>query len=138
MEREHFNALNLHPAGEAQFRALIHRMRSVIFRSEGKQFVLQPFEGFRHPERQNDLFADKKVTKARPWESAHQYGLAVDFAGRCVKQTGALGDWFWPIPENQCWIDLKRRAALEALDVPISWDHGHVQHPLFDRIKELW
>lgn len=45
-------------------------------------------EGVRSPERQAQLYAQGRtspgqiVTNARPWESAHQYGLAIDVTVR--------------------------------------------------------
>ena len=46
--------------------------------------VVQVFEGFRSPERQRVLYEQgrtapgKIVTQSRPWQSFHQYGLAID------------------------------------------------------------
>jgi hypothetical protein len=43
------------------------------------------YEGHRSPERQAELYAigrtkkGRKVTNAGPWQSMHQYGLAIDF-----------------------------------------------------------
>jgi peptidoglycan L-alanyl-D-glutamate endopeptidase CwlK len=53
------------------------------------------FEGFRTPDRQEELYAagrtkaGPKVTNARAWESWHQHGLAVDTAFKI------RGRWSW-------------------------------------------
>jgi len=55
------------------------------------------FEGYRSPERQQWLYEQgrsrdgKIVTYAKPWESFHQYGLAVDIVGFLNKK------WDWNI-----------------------------------------
>lgn len=67
---------------------------------------LQVFEAFRSPQRQAALYAQgrtrpgNKVTWARPWESYHQYGLAVDFVIRTSKgwswDTSGAAARYWP------------------------------------------
>lgn len=58
--------------------------------------VVQVFEGFRSPERQRILYAQgrmapgKVVTNSRPWQSFHQYGLAVDLVFKTKD-----GKWSW-------------------------------------------
>jgi peptidoglycan L-alanyl-D-glutamate endopeptidase CwlK len=55
------------------------------------------FEGYRSPSRQQWLYEQgrsrdgKIVTYAKPWESFHQYGLAVDIVGFLNKK------WDWNI-----------------------------------------
>lgn len=92
----------------------------------------QLFEGYRSPERQMHLFTVEKTTKARPWQSAHQYGLAVDYAIRVKNQDGTV---YWSWADNAPWELLKSLAAEVGLDVPIAWDRGHVEHPAFARLK---
>lgn len=126
--------INLHPIMRAPVQRLIAATDAYPFRVGLKQCKFQLFEGYRSPERQNHLFAGRKVTKARPWQSAHQYGLAVDFAVAVVKQNGSI-EWLWP--DEAPWRGLKRLAILEGLDIPIDWDKGHVQHPQFTILKNL-
>lgn len=135
IERLHYSGNDIHPEMRTPINQLAEACRTAIFRHEGSDYMLQPFEGFRLPSRQEYLLTIMKTTKARPWQSAHQYGLAVDFACRSVDQHGRLAGWFWP--QNEAiWNFLKMKArAIEPLDVPISWDHGHVEHHMWKRIK---
>lgn len=60
----------------------------VIAQLQAEQIPFQVFEAYRSPQRQRMLFAQGRtapgdiVTKARPWSSYHQFGLAVDFVLR--------------------------------------------------------
>jgi len=83
--------------------------------------ILRVFETYRTPERQAHVFTTG-ASHARPWQSAHQYGYALDFAG--FKN----GAWTWDV-DARCWEVLHHRAAELGLLTPISWDLGHVQHP---------
>jgi peptidoglycan LD-endopeptidase CwlK len=69
----------LHPAMRAA--AL-----EVLRQSESESLEFRVFEAYRTPERQTWLYQQGRtvpntsiVTRARAWESYHQYGLAVDF-----------------------------------------------------------
>jgi len=78
----------LHPLFREKARILLAALQA-----EGLPFRL--FEGFRSPERQQYLYSQgrarpgKIVTRARPWTSYHQYGLAGDFV---LFEHGA---WSW-------------------------------------------
>jgi peptidoglycan L-alanyl-D-glutamate endopeptidase CwlK len=80
------------------------------------------FEGYRTPERQQWLYEAGRdragiiVTKARPWQSAHQFGLAVDLA------FGGDKAWTWQGPWDQV-IDTFSRYGFESL----SWEKAHQQ-----------
>src|SRR5690606_1939974 len=50
----------------------------VMRRQYGYEMVL--VEGYRSPERQAELMAGGKATRADAWQSCHQYGLGVDSA----------------------------------------------------------
>lgn len=69
---------HLHPTFRSKAQALMQ-----MFSDERIPFRL--FEGFRTPQRQWDLYAQGRtrpgsiVTKAQPWSSYHQYGIAGDF-----------------------------------------------------------
>lgn len=130
-KREPFNINIIHPAMQGPMMTLRDTMRALKYFHDGVEFRLYAFEGYRHPIRQYHLLTVDKTTKARPWQSAHQYGLAVDFAGRMIHEGELVRDWFWPNVTHHCWDDLKREARRVDLDVPISWDYGHVEHPLF-------
>lgn len=90
--------------------------------------LFKPFETIRSPLRQDKLLA-AGATKARGWQSAHQYGLATDFAAFVGNQ------WNWDAGRD--WPFLKRLANEFGLDVPIKWDLGHVEHPLWWKIDDL-
>ena len=88
------------------------------------------FEGFRSPMRQNDLFR-RGTSKAREWQSAHNYGLAADFVAH-HKETGR---WSWDGGED--WALLHRIAQRYGLSAPISWDLCHLEHPIWKHIKSF-
>lgn len=136
MKREVFQIKNIHPVAQHAFTALAARCRKKIFEHGPQPFAFMPFEGFRHPERQHHLLTVEKTTKARPWQSPHQYGLAVDFAAcRVEKNMIVPNTWLWPDAADLCWDELKRMARAEGLDIPIQWDRGHVVHPLYNEVR---
>lgn len=111
----------LHPV----FRAAVIDVHNRLT-AEGIPFKV--FEAFRYPERQADLYAQGRtkpgaiVTKARPWTSYHQYGLAVDFVlyenGKWSWETAGAKRKWW-----QRMQDLGREMGLEAL----SFELPHLQ-----------
>lgn len=89
------------------------------------------FEGYRSPQRQDELLRTQpKVTKAAGWQSAHQFGLAVDYVWWHPE-----GGWTWD--ENVVPWDLLDMAvrSQERLVRPITWDRPHVQHTAFEHMK---
>lgn len=132
---ETFSLGVLHPKMITPVRDLMTACERFTFTVEGTEYRFAPFEGFRHPARQYDLFARGKVTKARPWESAHQYGLAVDFACVAIDQIGKATGWHWP--DGGDWDWLKRQSRKVGLDIPIRWDRGHVVHPIWSEYRKL-
>lgn len=90
------------------------------------------FETFRHPMRQEHLFA-ANTTKARAWQSAHQYGLAVDFVPRLD------GRWTWLLSElgDTDMLHFRRIVGNHGLIADIAWDPFHCEHPLWRRVKEF-
>lgn len=88
----------------------------------------QAFETFRSPRRQQWLFDQGRsrpgpiVTKAQPWSSYHQYGLAVDF----VLLIGGKWSWDTSGPRAAWWKrlhEIGRAAGLE----PLSFELPHLQ-----------
>lgn len=120
-DRLPFRLTDLHPAVRPQYAELI-RMNEEYAKAGGMIFL--PFEGFRTPERQIELHAEKR-TWTGPWKSAHQWGLAVDFVPKIN------GKWSWDAPE-EAWALLKVRAIRCGLSVPIEKDKVHVE------ARELW
>jgi len=89
------------------------------------------FEGYRSPERQNELFEQHpKVTKAKAWQSSHQYGLAVDYVW-----WNPEGGWDWG--DNVPWdmLDAVVRGSKGVLRRPITWDRPHIEHAAWELIK---
>lgn len=87
-----------------------------------------PFETYRHPARQRMLFNNGKgVTRAKQYQSAHQFGMAVDYV---------------PFETTFSWAEkhdygfLRAAAPLFGLTVPYAWDKCHVEHPRFNWIRE--
>lgn len=97
------------------------------------------FETFRSPLRQAYL-AEKGASKAGPFESAHQFGLACDFVAYLSQAEasafGAKAGWSWDDAHD--WDYLKKAADLHGLGVPILWDRVHVEHPYFRTMKKCW
>ena len=75
-------------------------IQSVVRELATGAIPLRPFEAFRSPRRQAQLYAQgrtlpgKIVTYANAWQSYHQYGLAVDFV------FFVDGKWTWDEPER--------------------------------------
>lgn len=88
------------------------------------------FETYRSPERQASVL-EAGTSKAHQWQSAHQVGLAADFAARVNGLNGPV--WSWN--DHLDWAFLKSQAQRVGLDVPISWDKGHVEHPAFQQLR---
>lgn len=93
--------------------------------------LFEPFEGYRTPQRQAEMLR-QKTSKAGPFESAHNYGLAVDFVP--VKD-GKRGAWHWPEANSPCWRDLRANAVNRGLLNDIEWDRPHIEHPLWRDIR---
>jgi hypothetical protein len=117
----------LHPTVRVQFINLGQRLQLAYERGEtDKRFMV--FETYRSPMRQAELMAKGRVTKAPPWSSAHQFGLAADFAGVDVD-----GKWTWALSNDELDF-LKERAEEYGLMVPMAWDPCHVQSPLWSKV----
>lgn len=110
------NISDLHPVMRlpaANLIALCSRKTDLPFRL---------YEGYRTPERQNELYAQKPVvTRARGWTSAHQFGLAIDMVGWVNNQ------WSWE--EQLPWELLKEAGESVGLLRPLVWDKVHFEHP---------
>ena len=124
----------LHP----KFRGVAYRLRDELartYKSGETKTRFEVFETFRSPIRQADLLA-KKTTKAGPFESAHQFGLAVDFVpyidgDQAIALADKLGErvfpgWNWHSSHE--WDHLTKVAHRFSL-VTIEWDRPHIQHP---------
>lgn len=85
-------------------------------------YPVELFEGFRSPERQEELYAQGRtapgsvVTKSRAWQSFHQYGLAADIVFK------RNGKWSW----DGDWAGVHKIIKNYNLET-LSWEKPHVQ-----------
>lgn len=109
------------------------------YETKRTQFRFEIFETFRSPARQ-DYLLSRKTTKAGKWQSAHQFGLAVDFVPYLTQweaaAVGGKAGWFWPDIGDECWEFLGNEAQKFGLSRPYRWDGSHVEHPLFREIMK--
>lgn len=119
----------VHPKARASFELLSYRLEEK-FNAGVTQYWLRPFEGYRSPKRQAELLAGRK-TKAGPFQSAHNFGLAIDFVPYNLEKN----EYWWPNADHQIWKDLRVAATDRGLVNNIDWDRPHVQHPLWYQIR---
>lgn len=118
----------VHPRARDEFRALDIHLRTAFAKGTTKtNFAV--FETYRSPQRQDFLYKVRGVSKAQAFQSAHQYGLAVDFVPLVA------GKWDWN--SNHDWDFLDGAANLFGLRRTISWDRPHIEHPLWWEVKKL-
>lgn len=131
---------HIHPKAVRSFQLLEEDLCRGFLTGETPTWF-RPFEGYRAPERQLEMLTNK-TSKALPFQSAHQYGLAVDYVGFIGgKQTGHTriaaptvgGRWSWDASLD--WDYLDAAARRQGLDRSITWDRPHVEHPLWNRIR---
>ena len=102
------------------------------------------FETFRDPMRQAHLLKIG-TTKAGPFQSAHQFGLAVDFVPYLTgeealalserKGERVFAGWSWDASHD--YEFLLNGARMHQLAMPIfAWDKCHVEHPNFPKFRE--
>lgn len=118
----------VHPKARGAFMRLEEELMRQVLAGES-DVLFKPFEGYRTPERQLELYK-KGTTKAVPFQSAHQYGLAVDY----VPYDPVTG-WFWPEASDPAWNILSHAATQYGLLQPIPWDRPHIEHPLWRAVK---
>ena len=110
----------LHPYARPMFQELADQLAREFANGRiGMLFV--PFETFRTPHRQKYLLQTTPNTKAGPYQSTHQFGLAVDFV-----PVTRDGKWTWD--EHCPWDELDRCVEERGLVRPIRWDRPHVEH----------
>lgn len=125
----------LHPQASHQFIQLqVHLVQ--MHRAGKTPTLFLAHSGYRDPAKQNVLYdSGRGVTKVKAFESAHQYGLAVDFVP-WVRSVDGKYNWSWA--EEHDYPFLKIAARGYGLSVPLAWDKVHVEHPLWKRIKAQW
>ena len=135
IQRRPFALSDLHAEVRGQFGALAEDL-ALAYQSDRTEFRFEPFEGLRSPDRQNHLLAEG-TTKARAWQSPHQFGFAVDYVPRVLRGIGdsARWQWHWPESEHDDWKVLAELAAEAGLRTPIGWDKPHVEHPFWRDVR---
>lgn len=118
----------LHPKVVPGFVLLCNRLLDAKEAGVLTQFYL-PFQGYRDPLEQINLLKSK-TSKAGPWQSAHNYGMAVDIVGWNLRD-----GWNWQPADSQDWKEVGVIAVNAGLFRPIAWDKPHVEHPLWSSIK---
>jgi len=99
------------------------------FRDKKTRSKFRVFETYRSPMRQDYLFEQTKSTKARAWQSAHQFGLAADFV-----PVDEVGFWSWHDTEDWNWLGQRARDC--GLSQPITWDRPHICAPEWTGVNE--
>lgn len=126
----------LHPACRNDFRELYIYLQNA-FKSGECRSDFRVFEAYRHPVRQKYLLGQvPPVTKAGPFQSAHNFGMAVDFVPRIF--VGGNYQYSWD--DEHDWAFLSRASSIlkcncEGLSTPIKWDRPHVEHSIFKKLK---
>ena len=131
---------HIHPKAKVAFQRLEEELLRGVLAGETTVWF-RPFEGYREPAKQLAVY-NAGTSKALPFQSPHQYGLAIDFVPFIVK--GGLnrdmnfdrappGKWSWD--DQHPWNYLDRAADRCGLLRPIKWDRPHVEHPIWERVK---
>lgn len=115
-------------------RRFLPRLLALMAQLAAAGIPLSVFETARSPMRQSILYErgrdplgldyGRTVTRARAYESAHQYGLAVDLVFRVGNA------WTWDEPEHGMWARMSAMANAEGLQT-LSFERPHVQLPPF-------
>lgn len=115
----------LHPLARAALEQAIIAAQSVA--------PVEAYETYRSPARQLELLtAPKPTTRAAPWHSAHQYGMAVDLALK------VNGQWSWDISDTTiAAIQSAVLSAVPNVHFPIKWDPLHCEWEGFKYISQM-
>lgn len=108
-------------------------VQEILAQCKDADMPFQLFEGYRTPERQQYLYAQGRtrrgqiVTKSKPWQSYHQYGLAVDIVLKIDN------DWCWSAKGElrDYWNSLALIAEKYGLE-GLSYELPHFQLAGFD------
>ncbi|SFN16792.1 peptidoglycan L-alanyl-D-glutamate endopeptidase CwlK [Formivibrio citricus] len=100
---------------------------TVIEKLRQRGYPMALLEGYRSPERQDALYENGGVTKAKGGHSQHQFGLAVDLA--------PVRDGKVVISERDTWaMEAYRALGEEAEALGLTWggrwsfrDYGHIE-----------
>jgi peptidoglycan L-alanyl-D-glutamate endopeptidase CwlK len=101
---------------------LVVKLNAALAECISLGYVVAVFEGYRSPDRQQWLYDQgrtrdgKIITNARPYESFHLYGLAVDIVGYYNKK------WDWSIDYDKITEVFKRHGFK-----PLKFEKAHFQ-----------
>jgi len=101
---------------------IVVRLTAALDECHAMGYEVAVFESYRSPERQQWLYDQgrtrdgKIITNARPYESFHQYGLAVDIVGYHNKK------WDWSIDYDKVTEVFKRHGFK-----PLKFEKAHFQ-----------
>lgn len=115
----------LHPKARESFIMLEYKLESA-FKNGTISVWFRPFETYRHPARQREALI-QRTTRADMYESAHNFGLAVDFV------PWNNGRWSWD--PQMPWQKLRDLAKSEKLLNELDWDRAHVEHPYWSELR---
>ena len=99
------------------------KLNRAVHAAQMDGYPIQVFEGYRSPQRQDELFSQGRsrpgaiVTRAKSWQSLHQYGLAADIAFMID------GKWSWEGAFDKL-VPIFQRCGLEWYG---TGDAGHYQ-----------
>jgi hypothetical protein len=124
---------------DADFRA---RVKAWITECCEQKLTPYIYEGRRTMQRQAELWAigrttlGKIVTKARPGQSYHNYGLAFDWVPlvRHPKKEG----YYMAMFEDEAAYRKGAAIGKPHLIVPISWESGHLQDGKYASLADVW
>lgn len=111
----------LHPLVRPSFLLLMKDLTDAHAQGVTKTHF-RPFETYRHPQRQREALRNR-TSRADMYESAHNFGLAVDFV------PWDNGRWSWD--ETKDWSYLWDRAKARGLIAIGEWDKAHIEHPMW-------
>ena len=122
----------LHPRARRDFEALAKRASNGLNVSATLVVKFGVFETYRSPVEQQKALA-RGASKAGPYQSAHQFGLAADFVPIVARK------WTWNPPGGSATWDALDRAVAEFPNLrrPIEWDRPHVEHILWDHVRHV-
>jgi hypothetical protein len=140
----------LHPKMEGPARRLNEYLID-SHQTHRTEFGFEVYETLRSGADQLSAFK-KGVSKARPWQGPHMFGLAVDFvpylsisdaaivSKRINKPVGA--GWCWDIGDAHTdWTYLRVAAEKFGLVSGSTFttivDRPHVEHPIFPKLRQL-
>lgn len=138
---------SLHP----KFQGTVKRLQQYLidaYETGRTKTRFELFEGFRDPVRQASMLA-KGTSKAGPFQSAHQLGLAVDFVPHLSVEDAKLfnsvnklfGDkavgagWSWHPLHDYEYLRLIATTQFQLVLPVFAWDKCHIEHPSFPHVR---